>query len=56
MDIFAVAVDILAHQKLVLDETRPCLDDPRVAEMDRLNSLPDPPDAEDDATGATHDE
>lgn len=51
MDIWAVAVDILAHQKLVIEETRPCLDNPNVADVDRKNSLPDPPESEDDATG-----
>lgn len=51
MDIWAVAVDILAHQKLVIDESRPCLDDPRVSEQDRLNSIPDPPESEPDSTG-----
>lgn len=51
MDIWAVAVDITAHQKLVLDEPRPCMDNPNVSDADRKNS--EPPEPEDDATGSS---
>lgn len=51
MDILAFARDMTEHQQRVLD-LPPCLDNPNVADVDRKNSLPEPPEPEDDATGA----
>lgn len=41
-DAYAIAIDITAHQRL-------CLDDPRCQEADIRNSLPEPPENEEEA-------
>jgi hypothetical protein len=43
----------LDEQDALLKEWPFCLENPVILDMDRRNSLPDPPEPEDDATGSS---